>query len=193
LRRQIQELEANRVTIPVAAGADTLELARLRNEVSQLRIQSGEVAALRAQVAEAAQLRGQLAKATRDLAFTENALADTTKLSSDELQQLKEEAHSVACVNNLKQIGLAAWRWAKDHGNVFPSDFVTMKQELTTPKILLCPADPAAIPVTEWSQLNPSLISYRMNPGGISDPAAPLATCSIHEHSLLTDGSVHRQ
>jgi hypothetical protein len=141
----------------------------------------------------AAQMQAQLAKATRDLSLAEEALADATKLSPEELHQMKEEAHSVACVNKLKQIGLAAWRWAKDHGNVFPPDFITMKDELTTPRVLYCPADPAAIPGTGWEQLNASLISYRMNPNGISDPAAPLATCSIHGHILLTDGSVHRQ
>lgn len=193
LRRQNEELRAIPTNGPVVAGADAQELARLRIEAGQRRIQAGEAAASRAQAAAAEQLRLQLAKAMRDLALAEDTLAEVSKLSPDELQQMKEEAHSVVCVNNLKQIGLAAWRWAKNHENVFPPDFATMQDELTSPKILFCPAGPAAPPVTEWSQLNPSLISYRMNPNGVSDPAAPLATCSIHNHRLLVDGSVHRQ
>ena len=150
---------------------------------------------LRAQAAEAAQLRARLATATQNLARAESELADAVKLAPEQLQQLKEEAQSVQCVNNLKQIGLAARIWAKDHQNVFPPDFLSMKDELATPKILFCPADAAALRVTEWSQVNPSSISYRfLNPNGNeSDPTKLLTTCPIHGHTGLSDGSVHRR
>ncbi len=64
-----------------------------------------------------------------------------------------------------------------------------------TPKILFCPADAAAIRVTEWSQLNLATISYRfLNPNGNeSDPTKVLATCPIHGHVALSDGSVQRR
>src|SRR5438477_9458375 len=194
LRRQNQELQINRTSAPDSASADARDLARLRNEVGQLRKQVGEAATLRTQAAEAAQLRARLATATRDLARAESELADAVKLSPEELQQVKEEAQSVACGNNLKQIGLAARKWANDHQNVFPPDFISMKDELATPKILFCPADAAAIRVTEWSQLDPSSSSYRfLNPNGDeNDPTKPLATCSIHGHVVLSDDSVHR-
>ena len=70
-----------------------------------------------------------------------------------------------------------------------------MKDQLATPKILFCPGDTAAIRVTEWSQLDPSLISYRfMNPNGNeSDPTKLLTTCPIHGHTVLSDASVHRR
>ena len=180
---------------PDSASANARELARLRNEVGQLRKHAGESAALQAQAAEAAQLRAQLAVATQNLARAESALADAVKLSPEELQQMKDEAQSIQCINNLKQIGLAARIWAKDHDNVFPPDFISMKDQLATPKILFCPGDTAAIRVTEWSQLDPSLISYRfMNPNGNeSDPTKLLTTCPIHSHTVLSDGSVHRQ
>jgi hypothetical protein len=195
LRRQNQELQINRTSAPDSASAYALELARLRNEVGQLRKQAGEAATLRAQAAEAAQLRAQLAAATQDLARAQSELADAVKLSSEQLQQLKGEAQSVGCVNNLKQIGLAARIWANDHNDVFPPDFISMKDELGTPKILFCPTDAAAIHVTEWSQLNPSSISYRfLNPNGnVSDPSKLLTTCPIHGHVLLSDGSVQRR
>ena len=108
---------------------------------------------------------------------------------------MKEEAQSVACGNNLKQIGLAARKWANDHQYVFPPDFISMKDELATPKILFCPADAAAIRVTEWSQLNPSSISYRfLNANGNeNDPTKLLAECPIHGHVVLSDDSVHRR
>ena len=70
-------------------------------------------------------------------------------------------ATRIACVNNLKQVGLAFRIFAEDHGNKFPMQlsaseggtlpfvegpytfrhFQTLSNELGTPKILLCPAD----------------------------------------------------
>ena len=195
LRRQNQELQVNRTSAPDSASANELELARLRNEVGQLRKQAGEAATLRAQAAEAAQLRAQLAAATQDLARAQSALADAVKLSSEQMQQVKNEAQSVQCVSNLKQIGLAARLWANDHNDVFPPDIISMKDELNSPKILFCPADAAAIRVADWPQLNPSAISYRfLNPNGNeSDPTKLLATCPIHGHVCLSDGSVQRR
>src|SRR6266851_6364276 len=117
LRRQNQELQVNRTSAPDSASANALELARLRNEVGQLRKQAAEAATLRAQAAEAAQLRAQLATATQELARAQSELADAAKLSPEELQQVKNEAQSVQCVNNLKLIGLAARIWANDHND----------------------------------------------------------------------------
>src|SRR6185369_2352556 len=146
---------------------DALELARLRNEVSQLRKQAVDTATLRSQAAEASLLRAQLAVATQGLARAEGELAQLVKISPEELQQAKAEAQSIACVNNLKQIGLAVRIYASDHNGVFPPDFISMKNELNTPKILFCPGDPGAVRVSDWSQLDPALISYRfLNPGG---------------------------
>ena len=195
LRRQNQELQVNRTSAPDSADADARELARLRNEVGQLRKQAGEAVTVRTQAAEAAQLRARLVTATQDLARAESELADVVKLSPEELQQAKEEAQSVGCVNNLKRIGLAARLWAKDHGDVFPPDFIAMKDQLTTPKLLFCAGDTAAARVSEWSQVEQSLISYRLlNPNGdLTEPTKPLATCVIHNHTVLSDSSVHRK
>ena len=195
LRRKNEELQAQRTSAPDSSAAEVRELARLRNEVSQLRKQSGEMATLRTQAAEAAQLRAQLATASQDLARAESNLADAAKLSPEQVQQLKDEAQSVQCVNNMKQIGLAARIWSNEHNDVFPPDFIMMRNELMTPKILFCPADTAVARVTEWPELNPSTISYRfLNPNGSeTDLTKPLTTCPIHGHVGLSDGSVHRK
>ncbi len=195
LRRQNEELQAQRTRVPDFSDAEVRELARLRSEVGLLRKQAGEVPALRAQAAEVAQLRAQLAAATHSLARVESNLADVAKLSPEQMQQLKEEAQSVQCVNNMKQIGLAARIWSNDHKDVFPPDFITMKEEMNTPRILFCPADAAALRVTDWSELNPASISYRyLNPNGSDlEPAKVLTTCPIHGHVGLSDGSVHRR
>src|SRR5262245_4694744 len=69
---------------------------------------------------------------------------------------------TVNCVNNLKQVGLSFWTCALDNQNRYPMQvpvtnggtmelvdsspafvhFLVMSNELSTPKILICPQDP---------------------------------------------------
>ncbi len=192
LRRQNQELQNSRAN-PAGgtADADTKELARLRNEVSQLRKTAAEVTTLKAQAAEAAQLRAQLASANQTLAQKEKDLG-AFAATVEQTEQAKQRAQMVACINNMKQIGLAARLYAGDHGNVFPPNLVTMKNELNTPKILFCPAAPGGVQAADWAQLNPATISYQfLNPNGTpNEPQKLLTTCPIHGHVGLSDGSV---
>jgi hypothetical protein len=196
LRRQNQELQINRALAPtVPTGADLQELARLRNEVGQLRRQVVEVESLRKQAAEAAQLRAQLAATKRDLTTAEERTAEAAKIPPDQLQALKQEAQSIACINNMKQIGLAARLYANDHNNVFPPDFVSMKNELNTPKILFCPGSPGGVQASDWAQLNPAAITYQLlnANGNVNEPQKILTVCPVHNHVGLSDGSVHRK
>lgn len=182
------------VAAPAASDGDH-ELLRLRNEVSQLRKSVGEASQWRAQAMAAEGFRQQLTVATQELAQTEEAFRNLAKLSPADLQQLKDEAQSVRCVNHMKQIALAAIIWANDYNDVFPPDLVTMKNELTTPKILFCPGETGVTPVSEWEALNPSTITYRyLNAGGSDrEPEKVLLTCPFHGHTALSDGSVHRR
>ena len=182
------------VTTPTAGDGDR-ELLRLRNEVSQLRKSVREASQWRAQAMAAEGFRQQLTVATQELAQTEEAFRNLAKLSPADLQQLKDEAHSVRCVNHMKQIALAARIWANDSNYVFPPDLVTMKDELYTPKILFCPGETGVTPVSEWEALNPSTITYRyLNAGGSDrEPEKVLLTCPFHGHTALSDGSVHRR
>jgi hypothetical protein len=181
---------------PAPAGeAEGRELARLRNEIGQLRKQAAEADKLRSQAAEAAQLRTQLASTTQRLAQKEKDAAEAAKMTpeqTEQMQQSRQRAQTIMCANNLKQIGLAARLWANNHGSVFPPDFMTMRNELNTARILFCPAAPGGVQATDWSQLNPSAISYQfLNPSGNeADPQKPLTACPIHGHIGLSDGSV---
>lgn len=181
-----------RVVGEAAGASDARELARLRNEVGQLRAQAREAEAAR--MRETAQWRARVDAATQSLARAESALSEAAKLSPEQMQQMKVEANSVRCVSNLKQIGLAARMWAHENGNVLPPDFMAMKAQLTTPRILFCVEDPAAIQVSDWTEVNPALISYRfLNPNGsLNEPQKPMAICATHRHVVLSDGSVHR-
>jgi hypothetical protein len=188
LRRQVKELQIQQASAPDSAEANARELARLRNQVGQLRKQAGDAESLRAQAAEAAQLRAQLADTTKSLATKENALAAVKSAK-------QKEEESTACVNNMKQIGLAARMWAGDHNAGFPLDFITMKDFLRSPTILVCPSDTTTVRVKDWEQFNPTSVGYRyLNPGGNeSQPEKVLAVCPIHGHVLLSDGSVQRK
>src|ERR1044072_1744030 len=73
----------------------------------------------------------------------------------------KARALRIQCVNNLKQTGLAFRVWAGDHGDQYPMEisetnggamefctgsnlfrqFQVISNELSTPKVVLCPAD----------------------------------------------------
>lgn len=83
----------------------------------------------------------------------------------------------VICTNNLKQIGLSFQIFANDHDDRFPMQvwpresradepsseavfiFRSMSNELSTPKVLWCPADKRE-PATNFTWLPPSNISY---------------------------------
>jgi hypothetical protein len=192
LRAENEALKKQTVT-PSGNAEENRELARLRNEVGQLRKQAGEAAAQQAK--ESAQLRSQLANATQNLAQKEKEaeVLKVTAEQADQAQQAKQRTQFIACMNNLKQIGLAARIWANDHGNVFPPDLLMMKNELVTPKVLVCPAaPPAAQPAGDWTQFNSAMISYQyMNANGsLADPQKVLTMCPIHGHVGLSDGSV---
>ena len=79
----------------------------------------------------------------------------------------KAKAKRIACVNNLKQAGLAFRLWANDNADKFPwnlavnlggsadspdwtDHYRTCSNELSTPVILLCPTDTKKQVATNW-------------------------------------------
>ncbi len=106
------------------------------------------------------------------------------------LAKAKGKAQTINCVNNLKQIGLAARLWSGDHNDTLPRDFLSMKEELNTPRILNCP-DSKAPPVTTWAEVAAGRGSYQLLAPGISESGNPMtviALCPIHGNVVLLDG-----
>jgi hypothetical protein len=113
------------------------------------------------------------------------------------LAQAKNKSQAIVCVNNLKQMGLAVRIYATDHNDKFPSDFLEMKAELATPRVLICPADSnrAVNATLTWENFDPSQSSYEYVTRGLSE-ATPgidqkvLFRCKFHGHECMGDGSV---
>jgi hypothetical protein len=137
------------------------------------------------------------------------------------LAKSKSRAQSIVCVNNLKQIGLAFRIWSLDHGDQFPFNvstsnggtlelcargedgfdlnsfrhFQVMSNELSTPKILICPADPSKQLASNFSNLQGNNVSYRVRTGANITELSPqevLVHCPVHGHDALCDGSVQQ-
>jgi competence protein ComGC len=91
----------------------------------------------------------------------------------------RARAPRIQCVNNLKQIGLAFRTWALDHNDTYPMQvsmtnggtleaisypfmtFRVISNELSTPKILICPADRQRACATDFQKgFNSFQISY---------------------------------
>jgi hypothetical protein len=135
------------------------------------------------------------------------------------LSQAKGRAQEISCMNNMKQIGLAAKVWALDNGGEFPFNvstnkggtlelcalgrdgfdrnpvihFQVMSNELSTPRILFCPADTKKHPALDFLNLQPINVSYQVRTGtniNETNPQAVLAVCPIHGTVLRCDGSV---
>ena len=125
----------------------------------------------------------------------------------------------LGCVNNLKQIGLAFRTWAIDNDGQFPfnvstnaggtmefcargSDgfdsnaalhFQVMSNELSTPRILVCPKDPSRKPAVGFASLEASNVTYRVHSGtnlNESNPTAVIVVCPFDGNTAYCDGSV---
>lgn len=105
LRAENETLKTQRTAKPTTADADVRELARLRNEIGQLRQQKTQADAQAAQAM--AQLQAQVAGAKDKMEELKKGSEELLKMTLEQMTEARQRAQAIACVNNLKQIGLA--------------------------------------------------------------------------------------
>jgi hypothetical protein len=105
----------------------------------------------------------------------------------------KDEAVSISCVNDLKQIGLASNMYLQDNGN-YPTTFSAITNLCPTPDIFFCPANGAHVSPLSWNAVNWSQVDYELFPGASeNDPTSILCKCKVHNNVCYSDGSVIKQ
>jgi hypothetical protein len=170
---------SNAGTAPDGATVEQQEIARLKQLAARL---AAEVTHLEQLQAENQQLRSQLTVAASALAAREQ---DTTSA--------REQAAQSACVNHLKQLGLAGKVYSLDATNTYPEHVLDMTNEMATPKILVCPADPGHQAAANWATYTAANCSYEYFAAGANseqEPGRIMFRCPIHGNITLFDGSV---
>ena len=165
-------------TEPVSA--EQQEIARLGQEAAAL---SSQIKRLEDLHAQNIKLRAQLAA---------SAAVAVTPQEQEAMAKAREQALARDCVNNLKQLALAARVWALDNEDHVPSNVLQMTNEMSTPKILFCPADTGHTVASDWASFSAANCSYEYLAPGASDgePMRVLFRCPVHGAVALIDGSV---
>ena len=186
LRQDNAELDRLRAAARQAEGArkEQEELEKLRAEVEQLRVVAQELPALRA---ESQRLAAERAEAAAKAGVVTEV---------DPFAEAKQRAQRLSCINNIKQISLAAIVWAHDHKTAsLPADFLTMKNELSTPKLLTCAADTARTRADDWEQFDGRSVSYELLLPAVldaSDTDVVYVRCPICNNVGMVDGSAQQ-
>src|SRR5512133_2970139 len=164
------------------AGQNQAELERLRALADRL---SNEVSRLEQIQTVNDDLRKQL------------TAASTRAFSPEETQAMeaaRQKALAIQCVNNLKQLCLAVRIWQADNDNLTPTQLLQMTNEMSTPRILVCPADTARQTASDWASYSAGNCSYEYLTPGVKNPETEperlMFRCPIHGSIGLTDGSV---
>lgn len=108
------------------------------------------------------------------------------------LPRWKKHAESVNCRSQISAICFATRLWADDNGGRLPPDFLSMSNDLVSPKILVCPSDRSHLKATTWASFTSSNSSYVIvSPGSVeSNGSTVIIRCLHHGHLACADGRV---
>jgi hypothetical protein len=197
LRRQNDALRTQTQDLAVLREANA-EVQRLRNEnaeLDRLRKDAAEIQSLREKIAPLRAQADALAQLRAENQRLRTAAAAAPGAPKDFFADMKERADRISCVNNLKQLGLAARIWANDHDGKYPADFISITNEIgQSLKILQCRGDHSH-EVTSWAQVAAGNVSYRIYTAGLTETDNPniiAFECPLHRNICLLDGSVQQ-
>lgn len=106
--------------------------------------------------------------------------------------RLKRYAESISCGNNMVCIGFATRLWEEDNSNRLAGDFLSMSNELCTPKILICPSDKVRKTANDWGSFTTNNSSYEILRPNLSgnDVSNAYFRCTIHGYQGYADGNI---
>jgi hypothetical protein len=109
----------------------------------------------------------------------------------DAVIHAKRYATSINCLNQMKNVAMAARLWAADHQERMPTNFVSFKQELSTPRVLRCPGDSRREVLIDWSSFTEDKASYEFaSTNVLTDGASDIyLRCRVHGHEARADGN----
>lgn len=188
-----QEAAAGNSSAPVVPKINTPSPGSITATEQEIARLKDLAARLAAEVNQLEQMRGESIKLRTQLAAPPPGLLSPDE--ADALAKAKENAECIACANNLKQFGLAVRVWALDNGDLNPPDIVCMSNELSTPKILVCPADKGRVVAKDFNSFTSSNCSYEYLGASSpeTEPTRVIVRCPIHGNIGLCDGSVQRE
>ncbi len=203
-QQEIRELQKSINTLSQSLTNETVAPSKQQsNSFESVRADhSQEIAQLKATASQLASEIATLEKLKTDNQKLRTQLATPVGLSPEETEAMakaKERAERIACVNNLKQLGLAVRIWSTDNADGYPPDVVCMSNEMSTTKILICPTDHDRQPARDFGSFTMANCSYEwflngppagQHPSLGEEPTRVLTRCPIHRNIGLYDGSV---
>lgn len=114
------------------------------------------------------------------------------------LAKAKESAQRAQCMNNMKQLAIAAFLYSEEQEEpAFPEAFSDMFEFLDTPSVFVCPSDDSVEVAPDWESFDPDKhSSYTL----ITDldwdqplSEQPLITCKVNDLVAYGDGSVRSE
>lgn len=106
------------------------------------------------------------------------------------LPAIKRHVKMVNCSNQMHAVlFVACYLWPDEHNGHLPSDFLSMSNELGTPKMLVCSGDHSHQPATSWASFTTNNCSYEIVSPGLlkSDTNRIFMRCSIHGYVGYAD------
>jgi hypothetical protein len=200
LKRQNDVLRATTAELPqLRERHAALEQTQAeRDDLAQLRKDNEELHKLQTEVAQLRRLPGEIQRLQNENRRLSTATTTSANpaVGASFFDEVQKDADRIQCINNLKQIGVAVRVWSGDEDDgKYPTSYLTMSNELSTVKVLICPNDAARQmyrSVSFFGQFQEEMSSYPLlaQPADGQYPECIIAKCPIHHNYLLSDGSV---
>ncbi len=184
---------SNSARVSEVVGGGQTASAPAPDEIEVMRLKA-LIASLTADISNLEQIKTENGRLRAELAS--RAAAAFTPEETKAMDEAKDRAMRIQCVNNLKQLGLAVRLWSIDHHGFSPQDVLSLSNEISGSfKILVCPADTGRQPAVDASSFTPANTSYEylapVTPE--TEPQRILFRCPIHGNLGLIDGSVQSE